>query len=91
MIARNYEDTRKVEDLLNKLNSYLKSGNLDDVDNKTTLSLPNILPSTNVDTNSVIETNYNAVIPETEEEDDEGNLAPPPKAKPKSMARSRSP
>jgi len=42
-IARNYEDTLKVEELLNKLNNYLQGGPLDkDVDKSTVFSLPQI-------------------------------------------------
>jgi hypothetical protein len=42
-IARNYEDTLKVEELLNKLNNYLQGGPLEkDVDKSTVFSLPQI-------------------------------------------------
>jgi hypothetical protein len=68
----------KVEELLTKLNSYLKSGNLgNDDDKQTILSLPQIVPSTNFDTNSIVETNYNPPIPETDEDDDDGALTAP--------------
>jgi hypothetical protein len=42
-IARNYEDTLKVEELLNKLNNYLQGGSIEkDVDKSTVFSLPQI-------------------------------------------------
>lgn len=42
MIAKRYEDTRKVEDLLKKLDKYIRSGKDDllDGDKDTVLSIP---------------------------------------------------
>ena len=68
-IAQNYEDTRRVEGLLNKLNTYLKDGKIDPGDDdKTTLSFPQIQgASTAVDTDSIVETNFNKPLPIPEE------------------------
>jgi hypothetical protein len=76
-IARNYDDTKKVEDLLNKLNFYIKGGE-PDVDKVTVLSMPQIQGSTQVDSNSVIETNYPPIV----EQESEYKTAPVKPKKP---------
>lgn len=49
---------------MNKLKTYLKDGKIDFDDDKTINSLPNIQgASTAVDTDSIVETNYNKAVP----------------------------
>jgi hypothetical protein len=68
VIATNYEGYRKVEDLLSKLNDYLNGAKLEEEDG----SLPPIqAPSTQMDSNSVVNTLFAQPIPEIIEEDDE--------------------
>ena len=63
-----FDDTRKVEDLLQKLDYYTK-GQLVPVHDS--VSFPLLQPSTAVDTNSIGDTNYNAVIPELDDGDED--------------------